>query len=135
MIYMINKRLLRGELASHGYSVGKMAEEIGINRATFSKKMNGAKNSYFDTNHIEQMCQLLKITDGNKIIAIFLGSIDSGIGKELEKDKKIKYSFDQYEKLSKQIRELLSNNTYDESHQVLMRTLVDIEVERKGRLL
>ena len=54
---------LRGIIKEKGFSESMMAKEIGITKETFSKKINN--ESFFNSNEIVKLVELLKIDDSN----------------------------------------------------------------------
>ena len=54
---------LKGKMAECGYTSGKMADEIGISRTSFSLKFNGKRE--FTLSEIINICRVLNITDAN----------------------------------------------------------------------
>ena len=67
---MLNKNLLKGAMASKGFTQGNVAELIGMSENTLSSRMNGT--SFFNTDEIDELCKVLDITDNNLKAAIFL---------------------------------------------------------------
>ena len=75
---MVNANMLKGFIATNGLTIEKMARDIGINPATFYKKINGQSDFY--CHEIVDICRILHIKDP---IPIFLP-------KNLRKRKKLK---------------------------------------------
>lgn len=67
---MVDRNLLRGVIARAGMTQEKLADAIGINSNTLTAKMLG--RSYFDTEEIDKICEVLSITDNNEKADIFL---------------------------------------------------------------
>lgn len=57
----MNKALLEYEIKRRGLTTAQVAEYIGINRSTFSKKCNG--HSEFTQSEIKNIIQYLEIDD------------------------------------------------------------------------
>lgn len=69
---MLDKNLLRGAIARAGMTQERLAEAIGISSNTLSAKLLG--KSFFDTEEIDRICEVLSIVDNNEKAAIFLAS-------------------------------------------------------------
>lgn len=69
---MIDKNLLRGAIARAGMTQEKLASAIGISQNTLSAKILG--RSFFDTDEIDKICEVLSIVDNNEKASIFLAS-------------------------------------------------------------
>lgn len=67
---MLDKNLLRSAIARAGMTQEKLAEAIGITSNTLSAKILG--RSYFDTEEIDKICDVLSIVDNNEKADIFL---------------------------------------------------------------
>lgn len=67
---MIDKNLLRGAIARAGMTQEKLASAIGISQNTLSAKILG--RSYFDTDEIDKICDVLSIVDNCEKADIFL---------------------------------------------------------------
>lgn len=67
---MLDKNLLRAAIARAGMTQEKLAEAIGITSNTLTTKILG--RSYFDTEEIDKICEVLSIEDNNEKAAIFL---------------------------------------------------------------
>ncbi len=61
----MNKVLLEIEMKRNGFTAGQLAKAIGIDRSTFSKKINGV--SEFKQSEIEAIIRLLKIENPTPI--------------------------------------------------------------------
>lgn len=61
----MNKVLLEYEMKRKGFTAAQMAEHLGIDRSTFSKKCNG--QSEFKQSEIQSIIQVLQITDPTPI--------------------------------------------------------------------
>lgn len=57
---MIRTNLLKGEIVKAGYTQESLAKELGITAKTFYNKM---KKGVFNSNEIDAMIALLKISD------------------------------------------------------------------------
>ena len=68
---MFNKNKLRGKIVEKGYSVRTIAAEIGLNEATFYRKMNGTSD--FTREEIQKIALLLNLSVQEKE-EIFFGS-------------------------------------------------------------
>ena len=68
---MLNKNKLRGKIVEKGYSVRTIAAEIGLNKATFYRKMNGTSD--FTREEIQKIAVLLDLSVQEKE-EIFFGS-------------------------------------------------------------
>ena len=66
MNYNYNK--LRGIIKENGYTEKEMAKKLGMDQATFSRKINSL--SLFDTKEIKSMIDILNI-DTNSIYNVF----------------------------------------------------------------
>lgn len=67
---MLNRNLLRAAIAASGYTQEKLAESIGISPNTFSSRMVGS--SFFNTEEIDKICEVLNITSNEQKADIFL---------------------------------------------------------------
>lgn len=67
---MLNKNLLRSAIARAGMTQERLAEAIGISSNTLSAKLLG--KSFFDTEEIDRICEVLSIVDNNEKADIFL---------------------------------------------------------------
>ena len=67
---MLNKNLLMGKIATFGYTQKSIAALLGISKNTFNSKING--KSYFDTQQIDMICDILHINNDDEKVAIFL---------------------------------------------------------------
>lgn len=61
----MNANLLKGIIVANGLTCKEMAAKIGIDEATFYRKING--QSDFFLGEIVKMCNILKITDPTPI--------------------------------------------------------------------
>ena len=61
----MNKALLEYEMKRNGVTALQMSEHLGIDRSTFSKKINGL--SEFKLSEIQSIIALLHITDPNPV--------------------------------------------------------------------
>lgn len=61
----MNVNLLKGTIIANGLTCKEMAARIGIDEATFYRKLNG--QSDFFLKEIIEMCKILKISDPNPI--------------------------------------------------------------------
>ena len=59
---MTNVNLLKAKVVENGTTIEKIARNIGIDPATFTRKMYG-KNSDFYCHEIVDICRLLHISD------------------------------------------------------------------------
>lgn len=69
---MLDRNLLKAAIARAGMTQEKLAKAIGINGNTLSAKILG--RSYFDTEEIDKICDVLSIVDNNEKADIFLAS-------------------------------------------------------------
>ncbi|HOP11787.1 MAG TPA: hypothetical protein PK629_09890 [Oscillospiraceae bacterium] len=67
---MINKNKLLQIITRNGYNQSSFAAVIGMNRSTFSTKLNGC--SSFTLEQVEDICSILKINDPLEKCEIFL---------------------------------------------------------------
>lgn len=67
---MLNRNLLRAAIAASGYTQEKLAESIGISPNTLSSRMVGS--SFFNTEEIDKICEVLNITNNEQKADIFL---------------------------------------------------------------
>ena len=67
---MLDKNLLKCAIVRAGMTQEKLAEAIGISSNTLTAKLLG--RSYFDTEEIDRICDVLSITDNNEKADIFL---------------------------------------------------------------
>lgn len=67
---MINTNKLKGIMAEQGYSQKKLAYDMGMSINSFHSKLTG--KSWFDTDQVVKICELLKIDDNNVKCDIFL---------------------------------------------------------------
>ena len=58
---MVNANMLKGFIATNGLTIEKMAKDMGINPATFYKKINGQSDFY--CHEIVDICRILHIKD------------------------------------------------------------------------
>lgn len=70
---MVDKNLLRGAIARAGMTQEKLALAIGISQNTLSAKILG--RSFFDTDEIDRICDVLSIVDNNEKADIFLAPV------------------------------------------------------------
>lgn len=70
---MLNRNLLRAAIVASGYTQEKLAETIGISSNTLSSRMVGT--SFFNTEEIDKICNVLNITSNEQKADIFLASI------------------------------------------------------------
>ena len=61
----MNANLLKGTIVANGLTCKEMADKIGIDEATFYRKING-KSDFF-LGEIIKICKILKITDPTPI--------------------------------------------------------------------
>ena len=66
----MNKYKLLGKMAENDYSQRRLAKELKVNKNTISSWVNN--NSPMPLNRIVEVCQILKITDPEDIVNIFL---------------------------------------------------------------
>lgn len=66
----MNKNLLLGKIAASGLTCKQVATLIGVSKNTFSAKING--KTYFDTEQIDRLCDVLHIDDDEEKVKIFL---------------------------------------------------------------
>lgn len=69
---MVDKNLLRSAIARVGMTQEKLAIAIGISQNTLSAKILG--RSFFDTDEIDRICDVLSIVDNTEKANIFLAS-------------------------------------------------------------
>ena len=69
---MVNKNKLRGAIISAGFTQKELAEKLGMSENSFCSKMTG--KSCFDVVQAYAICDILKITDNDEKVAIFLAS-------------------------------------------------------------
>ena len=69
---MLDKNRLRCAIVRAGYTQDKLAKDIGITSNTLSAKILG--RSFFDTEEIDKICDVLSIVDNNEKAEIFLAS-------------------------------------------------------------
>ena len=67
---LLNRNLLRAAIAANGITQEKLAESIGISSNTLSSRMLGA--SCFNTDEIDKICEVLRITSNEQKASIFL---------------------------------------------------------------
>lgn len=67
---MVDKNMLRCAIARAGMTQQKLATAIGISQNTLSAKILG--RSFFNTDEIERICDVLSIVDKNEKADIFL---------------------------------------------------------------
>jgi transcriptional regulator with XRE-family HTH domain len=68
---MIDTNVLRGKIYEKGLSQRKVAQSLGMAEKTFYSKM---KRGVFDSDEIDEMIELLKITDPVPIFFTQLGT-------------------------------------------------------------
>lgn len=83
---MLNRNLLRAAIVASGYTQEKLAESIGISSNTLSSRMVGS--SFFNTEEIDKICEVLNITDNGQKANIFLAQ-PSQLWETLEPDTSI----------------------------------------------
>ena len=66
----LNKNLLLGKIYEAGLTCQKVSKMIGVSKNAFSHKING--RSYFDTEEIDRLCDVLHIDDNEDKVKIFL---------------------------------------------------------------
>ena len=69
---MLDKNRLRCAIVRAGFTQERLAKAIGITSNTLSAKILG--RSYFDTEEIDRICEVLSIVDNNEKAEIFLAS-------------------------------------------------------------
>ena len=69
---MLDKNLFRSAIARAGMTQDSLAAAIGISSNTLSAKILG--RSYFDTEEIDKICNVLSIVDNDEKVNIFLAS-------------------------------------------------------------
>lgn len=67
---MLNKNEFLGEMARAGLTQKELALRVGMSKNTLSSRING--KSFFDTEEIDKICDVLKIEDGRQKSKIFL---------------------------------------------------------------
>lgn len=67
---MVNTNLLKGKIASAGYTQKTLAPIVSMSKNTLNAKVNGRKN--FDTEEIARVCYALNIVDAAEKCKIFL---------------------------------------------------------------
>ena len=67
---MLNVNLLKGRMTEKGYSQRRLAQKIGISENTLSSRM--CLHTPFNTDEIENICNVLEITKPEDRINIFL---------------------------------------------------------------
>lgn len=58
---MFNRRKLQAQMVLKGYTIGEVAEKIGVNSATMYRKLNN--NGDFSREEINKLIDLLEIDD------------------------------------------------------------------------
>jgi len=66
----MDKYLLRGAIARKGFTQELLASRLQMSQNTLSAKILG--RSYFNTEEIDRICDLLEITDNEEKALIFL---------------------------------------------------------------
>ena len=69
---MLNPNLLRAAIAKQGLNQRKLAEKMGISENTLTSRIQG--RSVFNTDEIDIICDVLKISDNAEKAEIFLAS-------------------------------------------------------------
>lgn len=69
---MLDVLLLRGAIASNGFTEKEIADAAGMSKNTFSSKMNGRGS--FNVKQIDCICEKLKIFDPVVKAKIFLST-------------------------------------------------------------
>ena len=85
---MLNKNLFRSAIARAGMTQDSLAAAIGISGNTLSAKILG--RSYFDTEEIDKICDVLSIVDNDEKVNIFLSQSSQNrdvLGKQKEETK------------------------------------------------
>lgn len=67
---MLNRDEFMGAVAKSGLTNRELARRIGISKNTLSSKVNG--KSFFDTEQIDKICNVLGIEDDKIKVKIFL---------------------------------------------------------------
>lgn len=67
---MVNKNRLMGAIMGAGLNQRKLASRIGMSKNTMNSKVNG--RSFFDTQQIDKICEVLEIDDNIEKALIFL---------------------------------------------------------------
>lgn len=65
----INVRKLKGKMVECGYNVGTISEKIGMNRATFFRKIKAGGS--FKVGEMHALCDALSLTN-EEAVSIFL---------------------------------------------------------------
>jgi transcriptional regulator with XRE-family HTH domain len=68
----MDKFLLRGAIVRKGFTQETLARALKMSQNTLSAKILG--KSYFDTDEIDKICELLDITDNEEKAQIFLSA-------------------------------------------------------------
>ena len=72
---MTDKRLLHGKIIENGFTLGKVAQALGVSGTTFSSKIN---NKYpFNTDQVIKICELLGIKEDSEKVRIFFAPAGS----------------------------------------------------------
>lgn len=66
----MNKNLLKSKFVAHGLTYDDVAGRMGISKNTLSNKVNGV--TYFDTEEITRLCEILNIEEDSEKVEIFL---------------------------------------------------------------
>ena len=61
---MLNRNLLKAEMAKKGYNQKTLCEKIDMSEPTFSRKL---KTGVFGTDEVMKMCEVLEITEPTPI--------------------------------------------------------------------
>lgn len=70
---MINANLLKGKMASKGYTQESLAHKLEISKNTLNAKING--KSRFALDEVLKICDLLAIESADEMCEIFLPTI------------------------------------------------------------
>lgn len=69
---MLDKNRLLGHIARNGLTQRSLSEMLNVSKNTLNSKING--KSSFDTVLIDEICEILNITDDTEKARIFLSS-------------------------------------------------------------
>ncbi|MBQ1453314.1 MAG: toxin-antitoxin system, antitoxin component, Xre family protein [Ruminococcus sp.] len=73
----MNLEYLNGKIALSRIPITAIAEEMGLSRQSLYLKMKGERD--FKTSEVEKLCEVLRLTDDERLLIFFAEEVDSGV--------------------------------------------------------
>lgn len=70
----MNVNKLRGKIVENGFNVGDVASLIGIDRATFYRKLNNNGDT-FTVKEVNDLCKVLKLNKEDAVSIFFANTV------------------------------------------------------------